>query len=355
MGIAELGARGHLAQTNLHAVLAAGRKGAAGRRIQQIHRGTLDGHKALVLCSVQLGDGVDQTLGVLVTRLVEDLVGSAVLHNVAGVHDGDLLAHGSHNAQIVGDHDDAHAQLLAQILHQLKDLCLNGHVQCGGGLVSDQQLRLTGQCNGDHHALAHTAGQLVGVLLQTLFGLVDANQLQQLLGACPCIGLVLIGVQADDLHDLVADGVHRVQAGHGVLEDDGDLVAADLAEVLLLHVLDLVAVEPHLAAHQLTGVSGQAHNGVGGDRLTGAGLAHNAQNIALIHGKGNAVQCLYFARRGEERKAFFFDIKNFLAHFCSPHQFFSFGSKASRRPSPNRLNTRIITLIISAGAISRWG
>ena len=55
------------------------------------------------------------------------------------------------------------------------------------------------------------------------------------------------------------------------------------------------------------------------------------------------------------RKAFIFDIKNFLAHFCSPHQFFSFGSKASRRPSPNRLNTRIITLIISAGAISRWG
>ena len=223
-----------------------------------------------MLCGVQLGDGVDQTLGVLVTRLVEDLVGGAVLHDVAGVHDGDLLAHGSHNAQIMGDHDDAHAQLLAQILHQLKDLCLNGHVQCGGGLVSNQQLGLTGQCNGDHHTLAHTAGQLVGVLLQTLLGLIDANQLQQLLGACPCLLLVLIGVQADDLHDLVADGVHRVQAGHGVLEDDGDLVAADLAEVLLLHVLDLVAVEPHLAAHQLAGISGQAHNGVGGDRLTGA-------------------------------------------------------------------------------------
>ena len=195
----------------------------------------------------------------------------------------------------------------------------------------------------------------MGVLLQALFRLVDANQLQQLLSACPCLLLVLIGVQADDLHDLVADSVHGVQAGHGVLEDDGDLVAADLAKVLLLHVLDLMAVEPHITTHQLAGVSGKPHNGISGDRLTGAGLAHNAQNIALIHGKGNAVQCLYFARRGEERKAFIFDIKNFLAHFCSPHQFFSFGSKASRRPSPNRLNTRIITLIISAGAISRWG
>ena len=195
----------------------------------------------------------------------------------------------------------------------------------------------------------------MGVLLQALFGFVDANQLQQLLSAGPGFLLGLFGVQQDDFDDLVADGVHRVQTRHRVLEDDGDLVAADLAEVLLLHVLDLVAVEPHGAAHQLAGVSGQTHNGVSGDRLTGAGLAHNAQNIALIHSKGNAVQCLYFARRGEERKAFFFDVKNFLAHFCSPHQFFSFGSKASRRPSPNRLNTRIITLIISAGAISRWG
>ena len=288
-------------------------------------------------------------------RLVEDLVGGAVLHDVAGVHDGDLFAHGSHDAQVVGDHDDAHAQLLAQLLHQLQDLRLDGHVQRGGGLVCDQQLGLTGQGDGDHHALAHTAGQLVGAVLQALFRLVDADQLQQLLGTCPGFLLALFGVQADDLHDLVADGVHRVQAGHGVLEDDGDFVATDLAEVLLLHLLDLVAVEPHGAAHQLAGVGGQAHDRVSGNGLAGTGLAHDAQHVALVHRKGNAVQCLDLTGRGEEGKALFLDIKNFFAHLRSPHQFFSFGSKASRRPSPNRLNTRIITLIISAGAISRWG
>ena len=167
--------------------------------------------------------------------------------------------------------------------------------------------------------------------------------------------LFFFGVQADDLHDLVADGVHRVQAGHGVLEDDGDFVAADLAEVLLLHLLDLVAVEPHGAAHQLAGVGGQAHDRVSGNGLAGTGLAHDAQHVALVHRKGNAVQCLDLTGRGEEGKALFLDIKNFFAHLRSPHQFFSFGSKASRRPSPNRLNTRIITLIITAGAISRWG
>ena len=41
-----------------------------------------------------------------------------------------------------------------------------------------------------------------GVLLQALFRLIDADQLQQFLGACPCIGLILIGVQADGLHEM---------------------------------------------------------------------------------------------------------------------------------------------------------
>ena len=41
----------------------------------------------------------------------------------------------------------------------------------------------------------------------------------------PLVGFFfgLARVQQNHLTDLVADGVHRVQAGHGVLKDDGDL------------------------------------------------------------------------------------------------------------------------------------
>ena len=223
----------------------------------------------------------------------------------------------------MGDHDDGHAQLVAQVVHQLQDLRLDRHVQRGGRLVGDQQLRLAGQRNGDHDALAHTAGQLVRVLLQAAVRLVDADQLQQLPSAGPGFLLGLFGVQQDDLDDLVADGVHRVQARHGVLEDDGDLVAANFAELLLGHFVDLVAVEPHRAADQTSGVGGQAHDGVGRDRLAGAGLADDAQHVALVHAEGHAVQRLDLARGGEEGQAFVLDFKNFFAHVAPPSLFSS--------------------------------
>ena len=35
-------------------------------------------------------------------------------------------------------HDNGHAQLLLQILQQVQNLRLDGHVQGGGGLVGDQ-------------------------------------------------------------------------------------------------------------------------------------------------------------------------------------------------------------------------
>ena len=236
----------------------------------------------------------------------------------------------------MGDHDDGHTQLVAQVVHQLKDLRLDRDVQRGGRLVSDQQLRLAGQRNGDHNTLAHTAGQLVGVLLQAAVRLVDADQLQQLLSAGPGFLLGLFGVQQDDLDDLVADGVHRVQTRHRVLEDDGDLVAADLAELLLGHFVDLVAVEPHRAADQTAGVSGQAHDGIRRDRLAGAGLADDAQHVALVHAEGHAVQRFDFARGGEEGQAFVLDFKNFLAHVCFSSPLSSSVSGQMRRADHRR-------------------
>ena len=36
----------------------------------------------------------------------------------------------------------------------------------------------------------------------------------------------------------------------------------------------------------------RAHDRVCGNGLAGTGLAHDAQHVALVHRKGNAVQCL---------------------------------------------------------------
>ncbi len=169
----------------------------------------------------------------------------------------------------------------------------------------------------------------MGILLQPLFRLIDAHQLQQLPGTVVRLFLRLIGVQQNDFFDLVADGVHRVQTGHRILEDDGHLVAPDLPEFLLGHLVDLVAVKTNGATHQLAGIGIQTHDGVGRHRFTGPGLSHDPQHIALLHREGHAIQSFHFTGRGEERQALVFDFQQLFAHVVSP-----FSSSASGQTHP---------------------
>jgi hypothetical protein len=48
---------------------------------------------------------------------------------------------------------------------QVEDLRLDGDVERGRRLVGDQQVRLAGQRDGDHHPLLHAAGKLEGVFV----------------------------------------------------------------------------------------------------------------------------------------------------------------------------------------------
>ena len=52
-----------------------------------------------------------------------------------------------------------------------------------------------------------------------------------------------VEVRAQRLDDLVAHGVDRVEGGHRLLEDDRDVVAADLAHLRLRHPDELAAAE----------------------------------------------------------------------------------------------------------------
>jgi hypothetical protein len=45
--------------------------------------------------------------------------------------------------------------MLSQLCQQLEDLSLDGDVERGGWLVRNQELRITSQRHGNHHALAH--------------------------------------------------------------------------------------------------------------------------------------------------------------------------------------------------------
>lgn len=164
-----------------------------------------------MLVGVHAGHGAQKAQGVGVAGVVEDVVHRALLHNLARVHNGHLVADLRHHAQVVGDEDDTHLGLLLQVLHQLQDLGLDGHVQGGGGLVGDKQLGMADEAHGDHHPLAHTAGELMGVLLHALVHVVDPHQLQHLhgpLGRFLLGDLLVVGTQS--LDQLIPYSINRV-------------------------------------------------------------------------------------------------------------------------------------------------
>ena len=67
----------------------------------------------------------------------------------------------------------------AEALEERDDLRLDRDVERGGRLVGDQQPRLGGERERDHHALAHAAGELVRIVLVARFGRRDADLAQQ--------------------------------------------------------------------------------------------------------------------------------------------------------------------------------
>ena len=84
---------------------------------------------------------------------------------------GDLL----HELKIVGHEDHSHVALLLELPQQGYDLRLDGDIQRRRRLVCNEELGITRKCDRDHHTLAHTARQLMGVGIDPRFRIRDSN------------------------------------------------------------------------------------------------------------------------------------------------------------------------------------
>ena len=60
---------------------------------------------------------------------LEYLSGASVLHDLARVHDHDVVSHLSHHSHIMGDKDNGSIDVLLQLHHQVDNLGLDGYVQ----------------------------------------------------------------------------------------------------------------------------------------------------------------------------------------------------------------------------------
>ena len=55
------------------------------------------------------------------------------------------------------------------LLKKIDDLCFYCHIQGGCWFISNQQIRFTCKCDGDHGPLPHSSTQLVGVFMHSFF------------------------------------------------------------------------------------------------------------------------------------------------------------------------------------------
>ena len=178
------------------------------------------------------------------------------------------------------DEDDAHAAFATEAGEQVHDLLLDGDVERGGRFVGDEDLRVAGEGHGDHRALLHAAGKLVGILVRDAGGVVDVDFRE---GADDFGADILDfrAVEGDGFADLETDRVDGIQGAARFLEDVGDGAAADFGQLVLGQGEELDALQAHGAAeHATRGGREEAREGQGGDGLAGAGFTDDRQHLA---------------------------------------------------------------------------
>ena len=115
--------------------------------------------RRLSCCADRLtaGLGIQQGLRVRVLWPGKECFAVIGFDDRTPMHDTYPMRHLAHQVEIMADQQQCHAQFGLQLLQQIEDGLLHGNVQCGGGLVRDQQFRLVGQGHGNHHPLPLTA------------------------------------------------------------------------------------------------------------------------------------------------------------------------------------------------------
>ena len=168
-------------------------------------------------------------LGVGMLRRGEDIVRRATLDDLAIGHHAHPVRHLAHDAEIVGDEQHRHVEFRFELEQQVEDLRLDGHVERGGGLIGDQQVRLVGERHGDHHPLPLAARKLMRIRVEAAFRVLDTDLVDEIEHARLRCAVRQTAMDLEHLADLLLDGVKRVERSHRLLKNHGNLIAADMA------------------------------------------------------------------------------------------------------------------------------
>src|ERR1051326_1890304 len=150
----------------------------------------------------------------------------------------------------------------------------------------------------------------MGILFEASLRVGDADETEQLDRAPVRRGAVGAAMLLQGLGYLPADGEHRVERGHRLLEHHADVAPAHLAHFFAGKLHEVAAEEAHLAAGDPPGrIRDQAQDGERADRLARPAFADDRDGFARLDGVGNPVHRADDSRAGAELRVQVSDIQ----------------------------------------------
>jgi hypothetical protein len=145
-----------------------------------------------------------------VLRGAENFFNGALLDEFSFEHNQNTIGEIGDDAEVVGDEEDGHTELIAEIAKEIENLGLDGDIKGGGGFIGNEEFGLAGQSHSDHGALLHSARKLVRIVVRAEFGITDADEFEETSdfgGGARKFGLM----EAEGFGDLEADGEDGVE------------------------------------------------------------------------------------------------------------------------------------------------
>ena len=173
-------------------------------------------------------------------------------------------------------------QLALQILQEIDDLGLDGHIESRYRLVADDETRLQREGASDADALALPAGELMRI---TCGGRArQAHQIQHLEDRALPRDAITDAMNDVGLGDRIADRHPWIERAVGVLEDDLHLPPAP-PELGPRQLRQIASLEKHRPGGRLD----QAQQQAAGGRLAATGFADEAEGFARADREVDAV------------------------------------------------------------------
>jgi hypothetical protein len=294
------------------------------------------------LCHHRIGPtlrlGRQQFAGIGMARIGENLSRRALLDDLTCLHHADPVGNTAHHRQIMGN--EQKRQILARLQpgQKIQYLRLNGHIQRRGRLIRNQQPWPIGQRHGDHHPLALAARQLMRIGRKPAFGIADPDLAQKLDDPRPCLRPLQPLMQGKAFAKLAFDRMQRIKAGHRLLKDEADVIAAQGSQ-LALRGPDHLAAKIADRAGDRGAIGQKPHGRKRGDRLSRSRLPDQRHGLAAPDLERHALDRAQRLAVQTEVDGQVADLQQFIAHWNVFR-----GSKASRTPS--KMNT--IRLSITA-------